>query len=215
MIKYLLFLTTTIFLTYNSNAQCNIAIPSNVAIADGVTSPPVGASKIWICDTIAQSGIDEIYYLESGAKLTGSGIRAKAYVKSGAEYGLNGGSNDTVYYEAGAILSNAPSHAILCPSIIFDYTNAPTSLCNLTTKNEDLINVKPSLKIFPNPANSYIGVVSNYIISEMQMLDISGKVVKFIYTGFDSIDVSELKKGIYFLKINTEKGHLVEKVILE
>lgn len=66
--------------------------------------------------------------------------------------------------------------------------------------------------VLPNPANSMVMVSSknsNDAIKELKLTDITGRMVfekTNILSSKESIPVSELKEGLYFLDIITEKG---------
>ena len=69
-------------------------------------------------------------------------------------------------------------------------------------------------KIYPNPVKNQINIVTNEKIIELQLFDVSGRNIK-IFTNEKTQDLSQLSKGIYFLKIKTNKGITVEKIIKE
>ncbi|RSK41425.1 T9SS type A sorting domain-containing protein [Mangrovimonas spongiae] len=63
-------------------------------------------------------------------------------------------------------------------------------------------------KVFPNPTKDSWNVVSNAIVSEIQVLDVLGKNIFTLKpnTAISTIDAQELPNGLYFAKITTEKG---------
>lgn len=129
---YLTFFLILPALWFKAPAQCNVTIPSTATVIDapGMSVSGIGKS-IWLCDSLtSSSGIDNIYFIESGAYYAGSGIGITSYLKSGGIYN-HSGLNDTLYHEPGAIILNQPSVAIPCAAIVFDYTNAPTSNCQI------------------------------------------------------------------------------------
>jgi agmatine/peptidylarginine deiminase len=79
-------------------------------------------------------------------------------------------------------------------------------------------------KVFPNPATYEVFipiVIEKPIIATIQLFDITGRMVLNIFEGKifsnynESIDVSELSKGIYFLSLQTEEGIQTQKIIVE
>jgi len=72
-----------------------------------------------------------------------------------------------------------------------------------------------NLKIYPNPVTSQLNVVSttSLKIERVEMLDVTGKVVKNITQNFTKIDVSSLQRGVYFVKIYTDKGVGNQRII--
>ncbi len=73
------------------------------------------------------------------------------------------------------------------------------------------INTKSDIKIYPNPVNDRLIIKSEDKISKIEVIDITGRNIKNSenVNRKTEIDVSELKSGIYFLKIDTEKGQNV------
>jgi hypothetical protein len=54
-------------------------------------------------------------------------------------------------------------------------------------------------------------------VNQLIVVDIKGRIIQDFYLNSLSnpeIDISNLQKGIYFLKIISQKGVIVEKVIL-
>jgi hypothetical protein len=74
-----------------------------------------------------------------------------------------------------------------------------------------------SVKVYPNPTNSIVNITSDFIIESIELYDIQGRI---LFTSMENnnqsiLDISSKSKGIYFLKIKTENGSKVEKVIKE
>ena len=81
----------------------------------------------------------------------------------------------------------------------------------------DCINFNPAnieenrianFSIYPNPATDILSISydSKLIITKIEIIDISGKKKSEIITDYEKIDLSYLSSGIYFLKINSNKG---------
>jgi hypothetical protein len=72
-----------------------------------------------------------------------------------------------------------------------------------------------NFSVYPNPASDVvnISVKNNVIVSQTELTDINGRVVKST-NGFTSqINVSELNAGVYFLKITTDQGVGSSKIV--
>lgn len=90
----------------------------------------------------------------------------------------------------------------------YNYNSAIT----LSTKTNEIDSKK--IAIYPNPTNATI-TVSEYI-NNLEVFDIAGKKVKAFPTPSTSFDVSNLKKGVYFLKGKTQEGKSInEKLVKE
>ena len=66
--------------------------------------------------------------------------------------------------------------------------------------------------IYPNPAHDIINIITEEAVISVEIIDISGKIVA--QTTNSSIDISQLHKGFYLVRINTERGVNVKKVSL-
>lgn len=73
--------------------------------------------------------------------------------------------------------------------------------------------------IQPNPAHSFINIKVDKLIgnSKLLIVDYLGKVIKQqnLSIGNNTIDMSHLTKGMYFVSIVTQQGKLTQKLIVE
>jgi hypothetical protein len=101
-----------------------------------------GFTPQWVCqnDTLYSDGGIMKIYLESGATMiTGGGIDT-IYAKTGATIVMNGGIH-VIYHEPGVnlLLSGGIPTLFPCPSLVFNYTQAPANgcvpvpVCNMTS----------------------------------------------------------------------------------
>ena len=82
--------------------------------------------------------------------------------------------------------------------------------------NNNVSSNKSDFVIFPNPANTYITVESfNKLDKTCTVLDISGRIIKqFSNNSLQlTIDISDLEKGIYFVKLQSKEGIAIKKFI--
>lgn len=76
-----------------------------------------------------------------------------------------------------------------------------------------------AVSVYPNPANSQITIsLQDPINAEIRIFDISGKLLMFEANAFIAnkytMDVSTLNPGVYFVRLNTEAGTAVKKLII-
>jgi Leucine-rich repeat (LRR) protein len=113
--------------------------------------------------------------------------------------------NDTVLQRAG---------------IYFDY-NFPVITNDAETTFAELSNpifeFDNTVKIYPNPTSSIINIASDFDIESIELYDVQGRILErhFETASFTKLDISGKSKGIYFLKIKTEKGSKIEKLVKE
>jgi len=74
------------------------------------------------------------------------------------------------------------------------------------------------LKLFPNPAQTQVNLICSVIIKEVEMFDLLGKQIASIQ-GLNlkeqSISVSQLAKGVYFVKVTSNSGTAFKKLVIE
>lgn len=68
--------------------------------------------------------------------------------------------------------------------------------------------------IFPNPAHNFLNIelLNNKIHSEIQILDISGRLIKTNKVEQSlAINISDLEEGVYFIKIDSTILKFIKK----
>ncbi len=77
-------------------------------------------------------------------------------------------------------------------------------------------NIENSIIIFPNPTSQKltVKVKNNIEIQKLTVANIAGQIIKNSKM-IESLDVSSLKAGLYFLKIKTNEGTITKKIIKE
>lgn len=105
-------------------------------------------------------------------------------------------------------------------NIYFDY-NAPILTNDARTTFGTLSNsvfIKDnSVVVYPNPATSKINIKADNAIKSIEIYDVQGRILEIISgeSKESLIDLSNKSNGVYFLKISTNKGSKIEKVVKE
>ncbi|NQX97778.1 MAG: T9SS type A sorting domain-containing protein, partial [Flavobacteriales bacterium] len=96
-----------------------------------------------------------------------------------------------------------------------DATASFNTNCSSTVGvNEQADNL--SLSIYPNPTANKLEIRNlKSPITNISIIDVTGKTVKTIIGNVSTVNVSELTRGIYFIQIQTEKGMVNSKFIKE
>lgn len=105
-------------------------------------------------------------------------------------------------------------------NIYFDYNHpidtneARTTFALLNTKD---FNADSSISVYPNPTKNHIHVSAKNNLRTIAIFDIQGRLLQSVTENEMSatIDISNRQAGVYFVKITTEKGTAVEKIIKE
>jgi photosystem II stability/assembly factor-like uncharacterized protein len=85
-----------------------------------------------------------------------------------------------------------------------------TTSTGISTKN----NCSSNIKIYPNPASTYVQIESKKLIGEsIKIIDITGKTIINVVAGKakQSVDISNLPKGVYFIKVKTQIQEFVKE----
>jgi hypothetical protein len=95
-----------------------------------------------------------------------------------------------------------------------DGTSSPTY-----SSIQDLkLNASSQVQLYPNPASSYLEIISNDLIHSVSLLDVTGKTISLQQeqTGVKTLKIETLPaKGLYTIVINTGSGITVKKIIID
>ena len=85
---------------------------------------------------------------------------------------------------------------------------------DITSVNDNLMD---DFKVYPNPVNDRLYIETSTQIQSIEVYDIYGRIQNLRNSETqklrNSIDVSDLNNGIYFVKINTEEGNIVKRIV--
>jgi len=105
-------------------------------------------------------------------------------------------------------------------SIFFDY-NAPIDTNLAATTFESLsapgFETDSSIAVYPNPAKDFVTVNGKNSLKSIELFDIQGRILQTVIENkkTTTIDLSGKASGVYFLRITSEKGIMVSKLIKE
>jgi hypothetical protein len=89
----------------------------------------------------------------------------------------------------------------------------PTVNCVLGVATHSIEN---ELQLVPNPARNFLTLTTKKDIPvSLSIVDVSGRIVKIYDQNFTNIDVSNLAKGMYFVRIRFANEHSVLKKIIK
>jgi hypothetical protein len=74
-----------------------------------------------------------------------------------------------------------------------------------------------NVNVYPNPADDKVYIETQTQTVNIEIYDIYGRVQNLRISESQnlriSIDVANLKSGIYFVKVNTDEGNIVKRII--
>ncbi|MFK5891219.1 MAG: T9SS type A sorting domain-containing protein [Flavobacteriaceae bacterium] len=119
---------------------------------------------------------------------------------------------------------NAGGNSGLAEIIVDDVAYASTNWTNVDAGitfstagtlgvEEAILNSK--IVVYPNPTQGLLNVQlsSEYTIENLSIYSVMGKQLKFYNSVQRVIDLHNLSKGVYFIRIKTDKGTLTKKII--
>ncbi len=139
---------------------------------------------------------------------------------------------DSIYLDAGAqgniifklkTLEDLDENSTVTQNaeIFFDF-NFPIETNDANTTFQTLLgnaefNVDTAISLYPNPTSNVVTVAALNTITNVSIIDIQGRTLQSIDTNVNEldIDVSSRANGVYFIKIATDNGTYMKKVIKE
>lgn len=203
--------TSSDYLTYTirfENTGTGNAININI---DTVLDAKLNPSTIRIIDSSAPYTLDRIgnnlSFKFAGIDLPPSVSDASPVGKGYITYQIK----PTAGYAIGDIIPNTAN-------IYFD-TN-PAIITN--TFNTEFVNTlavqnfeNSSIKIFPNPTSNILNIQSESIVDSIELIDLNGRSIETYSPNAKEtlLNLEKVASGMYLVKVTTEKGTSVQKVI--
>jgi Secretion system C-terminal sorting domain len=172
------------------------------------------ASFVVVKDMIDQSKFDvsSLVVLNAShaveARVTGN--KAEFYFND-INLAANGGKGNVTFKIKSLETLAVNSSVMQKADIYFDY-NWPI-VTNEATTTYALLNAPgftkdASVKLYPNPAKNVVTISAESAILNIQLFDVQGRLL-------EALDIASRANGIYFIKIATDKGMKVEKLVKE
>lgn len=101
------------------------------------------------------------------------------------------------------IQNNAPN----CNSV-----EEVTSICTVST--DDVLK-EDNITVFPNPSKGVFNILNTKNIAEIHIYNTSGKMVYYTNNQINTINISTLPSGMYWLKISSDTSSTYKKLLLQ
>jgi len=106
--------------------------------------------------------------------------------------------------------------------VVYSTTNwtdidAQTSFSeNCSTLGIDEVTVLDTVSLYPNPSSAVFHIKGLQETSQIKIYDINGRtILTTSITNNQSVDVSNLSKGMYLVNISNPKGQTTKKLIIK
>ena len=93
-----------------------------------------------------------------------------------------------------------------------DTESAPSEVYTIVIKDDAVEELSSSLNIYPNPAKDNLFIETEMNVEEVVVFDVDGRQQSTV-NGQQSVDVSNLSNGVYFVKVKTENGEVVKRFV--
>lgn len=179
-------------------------------------------SFIWVCKgkSLILNGNSNTVYAEDSVSLNVSGDSNTVYQKNNGTLNVSGTYNKVrINYTASAFTDNGTfTNKTNCTVVAFDYSVAPATGCDFSAgiESEDAQN---TLSVYPVPSSNtlYLNSDRDFESDQVSVFSMDGKRHAFVRMLSDkrSLDISDLKPGIYLIELKNDQGRLVQKFIKE
>ncbi len=200
-----------------SHAQCtDLPIDFTAITVSSSGTTGIDNAAVWVCGDLDVTLIGSFLtvYAEAGSFLQVFGNFNTIYAKEGNVLDIQGDSSLVFFYPTDMVTVDGVNVLQFpCTPMTFDYTNAPTPPCAVNIGLAENTAEQVSITLQPNPADDVLNVrLNNGVINAIAVLDISGREIKrSIAASNGDVDVSDLSAGQYILRIQTNKGSMIEK----
>ena len=138
----------------------------------------------------------------------------------------NSSTNATSYlWDFGDTTTSTESNPVHLYNSAGEYTVTLTATqCGMTSVSQQTINTsvlainsngfnEPRIKLYPNPVDDILFVDCTEKIVQIELYDVLGRLLKVNTNENTTMDLSTQKADVYFVKVITENGMIVEKII--
>jgi hypothetical protein len=206
--------------------DCSIpSIPHNAIVINRETTVAESHKAYWINPggTLVVAGGEVGYdtiFAEPGSTISGVGVSGVGdcmiYMKQGSVLTSSWGENRVIFGDGAHINPSSSDFTLNCPTLDFDYSNAPPNAAHPTESVKNDLN-SVSITLFPNPTTGMLSVqglpsdnitVSIFnILGEMVMEQKNPPAPDF------TLDLSKLVPGTYYIRFSSPNSVVTKKVI--
>lgn len=194
---------------------CDYDIPATEWDATYLTGPSAASGGKYVYQLLRTPGVTNVFFdAVSGTPI----IMAVFQVTTGSGAPTTG---DIVLVDnTDPIISSEPNEDWLninyatatggsTQDVIATVDTTPISFGVLSTPDVKLEGVS----IYPNPTSGLVSIKGVDAIDFVEVMDITGKLVKTIKDNSTQIDMRDLQSGVYFMRISTTKGFATKKIV--
>jgi PKD repeat protein len=181
-------------------------VPSPVQCAAGFVMYPDSAGNITVVNS--STGSNLTYFWDFGDGNT-STLQNPSHT-----YTTNGPFYLCLTVDDGAGCNNMYCDSIGENGVVFKQAGFTINIISpfgVGIENETTL--KSANNIYPNPTSSQLTIKTELEINEINIIEITGKVIKTIKQNTTSLNVADLPSGIYFIKLITNNNTITKKFV--
>ena len=94
----------------------------------------------------------------------------------------------------------------------------PSEICTVVVKGDAIEEMNASFNVYPNPVNDRLYIEAETEVKDVVVYDVYGRhqvTETPSLQGNVTVDVADMKSGIYFVKVVTENGEAVQRFVKE
>ena len=94
----------------------------------------------------------------------------------------------------------------------------PSEICTVVVKGDAIEEMNASFNVYPNPVNDRLYIEAETEVKDVVVYDVYGRhqvTETPSLQGDVTVDVADMKSGIYFVKVVTENGEAVQRFVKE
>ncbi|MEQ9064081.1 MAG: T9SS type A sorting domain-containing protein [Vicingaceae bacterium] len=205
---YFTLISALLLFSVGLKSQCDTVVPATAVVYSTITTHTTNNADIWLCDGVdlTVTGRLNTIYAEGNNDIIIDNSSNVVFAKGPGTLTLNDGFTEVSHESNVTVTDNGNPNVIQqCASVVFDYTNAPTSGCDIYA-GIDKGSIDHKVTLFPNPAINEINLnlPKGMVIESVSIYAMNGQLLqkKALLNGSKSIDVHELPDGIYMLQLN-------------
>ncbi len=168
----------------------------------------------------AQFDVNSLQVLNSSHTATArvNGNSARFVMQAAA---LGGGGHGNILFKAKTRSNLAPGASVhSIARIFYDYSQAATTNDATTLfgiMGTGTVTNDPSVTVYPNPTKDLVNITSRNVIQSVNLYDVQGRLLQTELLNHTNatLDISQRASGIYFVKVYTDGGVMVEKIVKE
>lgn len=92
--------------------------------------------------------------------------------------------------------------------------NSSEEVANICTVSTDDVLKEDDIIVFPNPSKGIFNISSTKNIDEIHVYDTTGKMIYYTNNQTNTINISALPQGMYWLQISTKTSHTYKKILV-